>query len=177
VASRRPGQSGGWDFQDSDIRKVADCACVSTGHKEQQSSYKAQMDYYTSYIKGRDDWKSVSVDERVTGCNTKKRDNFNKMVGMPASPLTRQSTRKSTMGWRSGSTGQRRGFRKPASPSQSGRQSGRKLGGSFPAWKTGTACSQNLMRTTGAVLWNMPRCTAKMTSTSLSRTGWKSKWC
>ncbi len=63
-------------------RKVAAYARVSTDHEEQQSSYEAQVDYYTSYIKGRDDWEFVSVyaDEGITGCNTKKRDGFNSMV-------------------------------------------------------------------------------------------------
>lgn len=63
-------------------RKVAAYARVSTDHGEQQSSYEAQVDYYTNYIKGRDDWEFVSVyaDEGITGCNTKKRDGFNSMV-------------------------------------------------------------------------------------------------
>ncbi len=63
-------------------RRVAAYARVSTDHEEQQSSYEAQVDYYTNYIKGRDDWEFVSVyaDEGITGCNTKKRDGFNKMV-------------------------------------------------------------------------------------------------
>lgn len=40
------------------------------------------MDYYTTYIKSRNDWEFVSVyaDEGITGCNTKKRDGFNTMV-------------------------------------------------------------------------------------------------
>ena len=63
-------------------RKVAAYARVSTDHEEQQSSYDAQVDYYTSYIKSRSDWEFVSVyaDEGITGCNTKKRDGFNTMV-------------------------------------------------------------------------------------------------
>lgn len=63
-------------------RKVAAYARVSTDHEEQQSSYEAQVDYYTNYIKGRSDWEFVSVyaDEGITGCNTKKRDGFNAMV-------------------------------------------------------------------------------------------------
>ena len=36
-------------------RKVAGYARVSTDLEEQQSSYEAQVDYYTSYIKSRDD--------------------------------------------------------------------------------------------------------------------------
>ncbi len=63
-------------------RRVAAYARVSTDHEEQLTSYKAQVDYYTDYINGRDDWEFVSVysDEGRTGCNTKKRDGFNKMV-------------------------------------------------------------------------------------------------
>jgi site-specific DNA recombinase len=63
-------------------RRVAAYARVSTDHEEQQSSYDAQVDYYTTYIKGREDWELVSVyaDEGITGCNTKKRDGFNSMV-------------------------------------------------------------------------------------------------
>lgn len=63
-------------------RKVAAYARVSTDHEEQQSSYEAQVDYYTTYIKSRSDWEFVSVyaDEGITGCNTKKRDGFNAMV-------------------------------------------------------------------------------------------------
>ena len=42
-------------------RRVAAYARVSTDHEEQQSSYEAQVDYYTAYIKGRSDWEFVSV--------------------------------------------------------------------------------------------------------------------
>ena len=44
-----------------DKRKVAGYARVSTDHEEQQTSYEAQVDYYTNYIKGREDWEFVSV--------------------------------------------------------------------------------------------------------------------
>ena len=42
-------------------RKVAAYARVSTDHEEQQSSYEAQVDYYTHYIQSRDDWEFVDV--------------------------------------------------------------------------------------------------------------------
>lgn len=45
-------------------RKVAGYAQVSTDQEEQQTSYEAQVDYYTNYIKGREDcedWEFVSV--------------------------------------------------------------------------------------------------------------------
>ena len=63
-------------------RKVAAYARVSTDHEEQQSSYEAQVDYYTNYIKSRDDWEFVALysDEGISGCNTKHRDGFNTMV-------------------------------------------------------------------------------------------------
>ena len=65
-----------------DKRKVAGYARVSTDHEEQQTSYEAQVDYYTNYIKGREDWEFVSVytDEGISATSTTKRNGFNKMV-------------------------------------------------------------------------------------------------
>ena len=34
---------------------------VSTDNEEQLTSYEAQVDYYTNYIKSREDWEFVSV--------------------------------------------------------------------------------------------------------------------
>lgn len=63
-------------------RKVAGYARVSTDHEEQQTSYEAQVDYYTNYIKGRADWEFVSVytDEGISATSTTKRDGFNTMI-------------------------------------------------------------------------------------------------
>lgn len=63
-------------------RKVAGYARVSTDNDDQQTSYDAQVDYYTKYIKSRDDWEFVKVytDEGISGTNTKKRDGFNCMI-------------------------------------------------------------------------------------------------
>jgi len=63
-------------------RRVAGYARVSTDHEDQQSSYEAQVDYYTAYIKGREDWEFISVytDEGISATSTTKRDGFNKMV-------------------------------------------------------------------------------------------------
>ena len=63
-------------------RKVAAYARVSTDHEEQQSSYEAQCDYYTNYIRKRDDWEFAGIysDEGVTGTSTKKREGFTRMV-------------------------------------------------------------------------------------------------
>lgn len=63
-------------------RRVAGYARVSTDHEDQASSYAAQVDYYTSYIKGRDDWEYVDIytDEGISATNTKKREGFNRMI-------------------------------------------------------------------------------------------------
>ena len=57
-------------------RRTAAYARVSTDSEEQLTSYSAQVDYYTNYIKSRDDWEFVSVytDEGITGTNTKHRE-------------------------------------------------------------------------------------------------------
>lgn len=63
-------------------RRVAAYARVSTDSDEQFTSYEAQIDYYTQYIKKRDDWEFVKVytDEGISGTNTKRREGFNEMV-------------------------------------------------------------------------------------------------
>jgi site-specific DNA recombinase len=63
-------------------RRVAAYARVSTDHDEQFTSYEAQIDYYTSYIKARDDWEFVKVytDEGISGTGTKKRVGFRTMI-------------------------------------------------------------------------------------------------
>ena len=63
-------------------RKVAGYARVSTDTDDQISSYAAQVDYYTRYIKERKDWEFVGMytDEGVTGTSTKKREGFTRMI-------------------------------------------------------------------------------------------------
>ena len=63
-------------------RKVAGYARVSTDHDDQFTSYQAQIDYYTNYIKGRSDWQFVDVytDEGITGTSMKRREGFKRMV-------------------------------------------------------------------------------------------------
>lgn len=63
-------------------RKVAAYARVSTDSDEQATSYSAQVDYYSRYIKSRPDWEFVDVytDEGISGTNTKNRNGFNKMI-------------------------------------------------------------------------------------------------
>ena len=64
------------------VRRVAAYARVSTDSEEQLTSYVAQVDYYTNYIRSRADWQLVEVytDEGISATNTKHRDGFNRMV-------------------------------------------------------------------------------------------------
>lgn len=63
-------------------RRVAGYARVSTDHDDQVSSYEAQVDYYTNYIRGRDEWEFVGIytDEGISATNTRHRDGFKRMV-------------------------------------------------------------------------------------------------
>lgn len=63
-------------------RKVAGYARVSTDHDEQLTSYEAQVDYYTHYIKSRADWEFAGMytDEGISATNTKHREEFKRMI-------------------------------------------------------------------------------------------------
>lgn len=62
--------------------RVAAYARVSTDDEEQQTSYEAQVDYYTKKIRENPEWIFVEVyaDEGITGTSTKRRKNFNRMI-------------------------------------------------------------------------------------------------
>lgn len=66
------------------IRKlrVAVYARVSTDHEEQQSSFDAQVDYYTNLITKNSQWEFVKVyaDEGISGCRVDKRNGFQEMI-------------------------------------------------------------------------------------------------
>ena len=66
----------------STLRRVAAYARVSTDSEEQQTSYEAQVDYYTKYINDRPDYEFVGIytDEGISAVSTKNRDGFNRMV-------------------------------------------------------------------------------------------------
>ena len=63
-------------------RRVAGYARVSTDSDEQQTSYEAQVEYYTDFIKNNPEWEFVKVytDEGISGLNTKHREGFNEMI-------------------------------------------------------------------------------------------------
>jgi site-specific DNA recombinase len=64
------------------LRKVAAYARVSTNTDEQYTSYEAQVNYYRKFIKERSEWEYTNVyaDEGISGTNTKRRTEFNRMI-------------------------------------------------------------------------------------------------
>lgn len=64
------------------LKRVAAYCRVSTDSEEQASSYEAQVEYYTNYIKHRSDWEFAGIfaDDGISGTNTKKRTEFNRMI-------------------------------------------------------------------------------------------------
>lgn len=63
-------------------KRVAAYARVSTEQDEQQSSYEAQVDFYTRHIKNNPEWEFVGAytDEGISDTSTKKREGFNRMI-------------------------------------------------------------------------------------------------
>ncbi len=63
------------------LRVAAYCR-VSTDQEEQQSSYQAQIDYYTEKIGKNPDWTLAGIfaDEGITGTSAKKRTEFLKLM-------------------------------------------------------------------------------------------------
>ena len=63
-------------------KRVAAYARVSTELEEQQSSFQAQVNYYTDYIKRREDWEFAGMytDDGISGTDMRKRDGFNHMI-------------------------------------------------------------------------------------------------
>lgn len=65
------------------IRVAAYCR-VSTEMEEQQNSYQVQIDYYTDLINKKKEWTLAGIfaDEGISGTQTKKRTEFNRMIRM-----------------------------------------------------------------------------------------------
>lgn len=63
-------------------RRVCAYARVSTDSDEQYTSYEAQCNYYERFIRSKGEWEYLEVyaDEGITGTNTKRRANFNRMI-------------------------------------------------------------------------------------------------
>lgn len=63
-------------------RRVAAYARVSTDREEQETSFDAQVSYYTQKIQANPQWIFVEVyaDEGISGTSMKRRDGFNRMI-------------------------------------------------------------------------------------------------
>jgi DNA invertase Pin-like site-specific DNA recombinase len=63
------------------IRVAAYCR-VSTDSEEQASSYEIQIEHYTNYINSNKEWELAGIfaDDGISGTNTKKREEFNRMI-------------------------------------------------------------------------------------------------
>jgi DNA invertase Pin-like site-specific DNA recombinase len=63
------------------LRVAAYCR-VSTETEEQNLSYEVQVAHYTEYIKKNTEWEFAGIfaDDGISGTNTKKREEFNRMI-------------------------------------------------------------------------------------------------
>ena len=63
-------------------KRVAAYARVSTDHIDQQTSFAAQVDYYTRLIAEHTEWEFVRVysDSGLSGCKSSNRDGFMQMI-------------------------------------------------------------------------------------------------
>ena len=62
--------------------RVAAYCRVSTDSDEQATSYEAQIEHYTDFIQQKPDWvfAGIYADDGISGTNTKKREEFNRMI-------------------------------------------------------------------------------------------------
>lgn len=68
--------------EDKPKLRVAAYCRVSTDSDEQASSYETQVEHYTEYIKKNPEWEFAGIyaDDGISGTNTKKREEFNRMI-------------------------------------------------------------------------------------------------
>lgn len=86
IPATRSGEGKGSDYTgagDGPRRKKVAAYCrVSTDMEEQESSYEMQAKHYLEYIRSRPDWTFAGIyaDEGLSGTDTRKRDQFNRMI-------------------------------------------------------------------------------------------------
>jgi site-specific DNA recombinase len=68
--------------EDKPKLRVAAYCRVSTDSDEQATSYEAQVEHYTTFIKKNAEWEFAGIfaDDGISGTNTKKREEFNRMI-------------------------------------------------------------------------------------------------
>lgn len=80
-ARKRIGNTANAQELKPKLRVVAYCR-VSTDSDEQATSYETQVEHYTEYIKSNPEWEFAGIfaDDGISGTNTKKREEFNRMI-------------------------------------------------------------------------------------------------
>ncbi len=81
LPARKNARGNKEDEEKAKLRVAAYCR-VSTDSDEQATSYEAQIEHYTAYINGHPDWvlAGIYADDGISGTNTKKREEFNRMI-------------------------------------------------------------------------------------------------
>ena len=81
IPAKKKIGSRGRDQETPKLRVAAYCR-VSTDSEEQATSYEAQIEHYTEYIRNHPGWEMAGIyaDDGISGTNTKKREEFNRMI-------------------------------------------------------------------------------------------------
>ena len=80
-AKRQVGNTARQQDAKPRLRVAAYCR-VSTDSDEQATSYDAQVEHYTEFIQKNPEWEFAGIyaDNGISGTNTKKREDFNRMI-------------------------------------------------------------------------------------------------
>ena len=80
-AKRQVGNTARQQDAKPQLRVAAYCR-VSTDSDEQATSYDAQVEHYTELIQKNPEWEFAGIyaDDGISGTNTKKREDFNRMI-------------------------------------------------------------------------------------------------
>ena len=80
-AKRQVGNTARQQDAKPKLRVAAYCR-VSTDSDEQATSYDAQVEHYTELIQKNPEWEFAGIyaDDGISGTNTKKREDFNRMI-------------------------------------------------------------------------------------------------
>lgn len=81
-ARRKGGNNARKQEEEKPKLRVAAYCRVSTDSDEQATSYEAQVEHYTEYIKKNPEWEFAGIyaDDGISGTNTKNREEFNRLI-------------------------------------------------------------------------------------------------
>ena len=82
VIPARQRMGGGIKKEEKPKLRVAAYSRVSTDSDEQATSYEIQIEHYTSFIQKNPEWELAGIfaDDGISGTNTKKREELNRMI-------------------------------------------------------------------------------------------------